>query len=165
MKYVVTISGQEVEVSVDGERISVDGREIVASLDVVPGTPVRQLQLDGCSEGLAFEPAGRGRWAVTRRGERWEIEVLDERTKHIRSLTGGAGGVRGPGALKAPMPGLVVRVHVAAGQRVAAGTGMVVLEAMKMENELRAAMEGVVRSVRVGAGEAVEKGQVLVEFD
>jgi biotin carboxyl carrier protein len=165
MKYVVTIAGQDVEVTVDGERVTVDGRELGASLDVVPGTPVRQLLLDGRAEGLAFEAAGRGRWAVTRRGERWEVEVLDERTTHIRSLTGGAGGVRGPSALKAPMPGLVVRVHVAAGQRVAAGTGMVVLEAMKMENELRAAVDGVVRSVRVGAGEAVEKGQVLVEFE
>ena len=63
------------------------------------------------------------------------------------------------------MPGLVVRVQVEAGQAVAAGTGMVVLEAMKMENELRAATAGTVRSVRVAPGEAVEKGQVLVEFE
>jgi biotin carboxyl carrier protein len=165
VKYVVTVAGQNIEVTVDGDQVTVDGRELGASLGVVPGTPVRQLVLDGRSEGLAFEPAGRGKWAITRRGERWEVEVLDERTRHLRSLTGAAGGVRGPGALKAPMPGLVVRVQVTAGQRVAAGTGVVVLEAMKMENELRAAMDGVVRSIRVAAGEAVEKGQVLVEFE
>ena len=63
------------------------------------------------------------------------------------------------------MPGLVVRVQVEAGQSVAAGAGVVVLEAMKMENELRAATAGTVRTVRVRAGEAVEKGQVLVEFE
>jgi biotin carboxyl carrier protein len=63
------------------------------------------------------------------------------------------------------MPGLVVRVDVVAGQAVAAGAGVVVLEAMKMQNELRAAVPGKVVSVRVQPGQAVEKGQVLVEFE
>jgi pyruvate carboxylase subunit B len=63
------------------------------------------------------------------------------------------------------MPGLVVRVLATAGQRVVPGAGVVVLEAMKMENELKAPAEGVVKVVRVGPGEAVEKGQVLVEFE
>ena len=62
------------------------------------------------------------------------------------------------------MPGLVVRVLVEAGQEVAAGTGVVVLEAMKMENELKATAAGVVGAIKVGAGEPVEKGQVLVEL-
>jgi biotin carboxyl carrier protein len=93
------------------------------------------------------------------------LGVLEERARHIRGLAGAAAGPRGPAALRAPMPGLVVRVQVEAGQRVAAGAGVVVLEAMKMENELRAAGAGVVRTVRVRAGEAVEKGQVLVDFE
>jgi biotin carboxyl carrier protein len=63
------------------------------------------------------------------------------------------------------MPGLVIRVHVTPGQEVAAGAGMVVLEAMKMENELRAGGPATVRAVRVAPGEAVEKGQVLVEYE
>jgi pyruvate carboxylase subunit B len=63
------------------------------------------------------------------------------------------------------MPGLVVRVQVEPGQAVGAGAGLVVLEAMKMENELRSAAAGVVRSVRVKPGEPVEKGQVLVELE
>ena len=63
------------------------------------------------------------------------------------------------------MPGLVVRVQVEAGQPVTAGIGVVVLEAMKMENELRAPVAATVRAIRVRAGEVVEKGQVLVEFD
>jgi len=93
------------------------------------------------------------------------MEVLDERTRHIRSLTSGGNQTRGPAALKAPMPGLVVRVQVEAGATVAVGSGVVVLEAMKMENELRAASAATVRTVRVKPGEAVEKGQVLVEFE
>ena len=110
----------------------------------------------GDAEALGIESAGAGHWAITRRGERTEIEVIDERTRHIRSLTGAGDRPRGPAALKAPMPGLVVRVQVEAGQSVAAGAGVVVLEAMKMENELRAAAAGTVRTVRVSAGEAVE---------
>jgi pyruvate carboxylase subunit B len=63
------------------------------------------------------------------------------------------------------MPGLVARVLVEVGQRVEAGTGVVVLEAMKMENELRAGQAGLVRAIPVSPGQAVEKGQLLVEFD
>jgi pyruvate carboxylase subunit B len=62
------------------------------------------------------------------------------------------------------MPGLVVRVLVEPEQEVAAGAGLVVLEAMKMENELKATAGGVVSAVLAQPGAAVEKGQVLVEF-
>jgi biotin carboxyl carrier protein len=62
------------------------------------------------------------------------------------------------------MPGLVVRVLAAEGATVGPGSSVLVLEAMKMENELKAAVEGVVRAIRVRPGAAVEKGQVLVEF-
>ena len=117
------------------------------------------------SIAVALDPAGPGRWALTRRGERWEAEVVDERTRHIRSLTGGGESARGPAALRAPMPGLVVRVLVEAGQPVAEGAGLVVLEAMKMENELRARAQGVVKAVAVKPGETVDKGQILIELE
>jgi pyruvate carboxylase subunit B len=165
MKYIVAVHGRELEIEVDGERVTVGGRTYTASLGVVAGTPVRQLLLDGQPAALAIESLGGGRWAVTRRGERAELEVLDERTRHIRSLTGGNDKARGPAVLRAPMPGLVVRIQVEAGQSVTAGAGVVVLEAMKMENELRAPSAVVIKSVRARPGEAVEKGQVLVEFE
>ncbi len=165
MKYIVSVQGRAVEVEVDGEQVTVAGRTLTASLRAAAGTPVRQLLLDGRPEAMAVEPAGSGRWIITRRGERSEVEVIDERTRHIRGLTTGSDRPRGPTALRAPMPGLVVRVQVEAGQPVAAGIGVVVLEAMKMENELRAPVAATVRAIRVRAGEVVEKGQVLVEFD
>ena len=93
------------------------------------------------------------------------MEALDERTHAIRALSGAASAPAGPAPLKAPMPGLVVRVNVAVGDEVAAGQGLVVIEAMKMENELRAAAAGRVKAVRVAVGEAVEKGQLLVEME
>jgi biotin carboxyl carrier protein len=165
MKYIVSVAGREVEVEVDGDQVTIAGRLHTAAVSSAPGSPVRQLLLDGRAESLAVEGAGGGRWAITRAGDRWELEVVDERTRHIRSLAGSSDRARGPAALKAPMPGLVVRVQVEPGQTVAAGAGIVVLEAMKMENELRASTPAVIKSVHARLGEAVEKGQVLVEFE
>jgi acetyl/propionyl-CoA carboxylase alpha subunit len=159
------VGGHMVEVELDGDRVTVDGRTYSASLRVISGTPLRQLLLDDRPLTLAMEPMGRGWWALTRSGERWEVEVLDERTRHIRSLTGTVEQRRLADVLRAPMPGLVVRVHASPGDRVSAGSGIVVLEAMKMENELRVHASAVVKAVRVAPGEAVEKGQVLVEFE
>ncbi len=165
MKYIVTVLGRDLEVEIDGDQVTVAGRSHAGTLGTVPGNPMRQLLLDGRPESVAVEAMGGGRWAVIRAGERWEVEVVDERTRHIRSLAGTADQARAHAALKAPMPGLVIRVHVTPGQEVAAGAGMVVLEAMKMENELRAGGPATVRAVRVAPGEAVEKGQVLVEYE
>jgi biotin carboxyl carrier protein len=165
MKYVVLVDGRTIEVDVDGERITVAGHTHTATLGAIPGTPLRQLLLDGRPLTLAVEALGRGRWTLIPGGERWEVEVLDERARHIRSLTGASDPRRSADVLRAPMPGLVVRVQVRAGDKVSAGTGLVVLEAMKMENELKASAPGVVKKVRVTPGAAVDKGQVLVEFE
>jgi pyruvate carboxylase subunit B len=165
MNYHVSVGDREHLVSVDGERITVDGQAVVATLVPVAGTPVRQLFLDGASWMLTVDPVERGRWEVGWRGDRWEVEVVDERTRHIRSLAGPGRARSGGGALKAPMPGLVIRVLVEPGQSVEAGQGVVVLEAMKMENELKAPAAGVVRAVRAEVGRAVEKGEVLVELE
>ena len=164
MKYFVTLAGREIPVEVDGGRVTVDGREVEAHLTAVPGTPLRHLLLDGASLTLATEAGEPGEWRLLVHGSRHEIQVVDERTRHIRSLTGGGAARAGLSPLRAPMPGLVVRVLVAPGQAVEPGQGLIVLEAMKMENELRAAAAGVVREVRVQPGVAVDKGQVLVEF-
>jgi biotin carboxyl carrier protein len=164
MKYLVTVAGREVEVEVDGDRVTAAGSTRAATLRTVGGTPARQLLVDGRPTVVTLRSTGRGQWTLGRAGDRWEAEVVDERTRHIRSLTAGSTAARGPATLRAPMPGLVVRVLVEAGQEVAAGAGVVVLEAMKMENELNAPSAGVVGAIRVGAGEPVEKGQVLVEF-
>lgn len=165
MKYFVDLGGREIAVEVDGDRVTIDGRSYHVALQPVGGTPLRQLTVDGRPRLLAVQALARGRWLLGTGGERREVEVVDERTRHIRSLTARATASAGGGVLKAPMPGLVVRIQVEPGAAVQAGAGVLVLEAMKMENELRAAGPGVVRAVRVQPGQAVEKGQVLVEFD
>src|SRR2546429_7461398 len=91
-------------------------------------------------------------------GERIEVTVEDERDRATppQGRTGGA--VAGGGTVRAPMPGLVLRVEVAEGQRVDAGAGLVVVEAMKMENGLRAGRAAVGEKVHVAGGQAGGKG-------
>src|SRR5712671_3980789 len=82
-----------------------------------------------------------------------------------RELSAANAAPTGPAPIIAPMPGLIVRVNVSVGDRVEAGQGIVVMEAMKMENELRATAAGTVWSINVTSGTAVEKGALLVELD
>ena len=164
MKYFVTIRGREIAVDIEGDRVRLDTGEETAHLSPVPGTPLRHLLLGRISLTLLMDRRGAGEWLLGLAGAQHEVRVVDERTRHIESLTG-RGEVRaGPSILKAPMPGLVVRILVSPGQPVEPGQGLLVLEAMKMENELRATAPGVVAAIPVVPGQAVEKGQFLIEF-
>ncbi len=165
MRYFVTIGERVFEVDVlDGGRVTVDGRETVAGL--AGDGPLRHLLLDGRSYPLLAEPAGpRGQWTLRIDGHRFTAEALDERTRAIRDMTSGTRQSRGPLVVRAPMPGLVLRIEVETGQTVQAGQGIVIMEAMKMENELRADGGGIVSRILASPGDAVEKGTVLVEFE
>jgi biotin carboxyl carrier protein len=164
VKYFVRIGARTFEVELDGKRVVVDGVVADAHLAAIPGTPLYHLLLGGQSWTVAAEPlaGGEGRWALGVVGERIEVEVEDERTRQLQALTGTPGTPGAGATIQAPMPGLVVRVEVAVGQRVEPGAGLVVVEAMKMENELRAPRAGIVREVHVAAGQAVERGAPLV---
>jgi biotin carboxyl carrier protein len=95
-------------------------------------------------------------------GYRFEIEVRDPRRWSRRSSGRGSGGVQ---TITAPMPGKVVRVLVAPGEAVEAGQGMVVVEAMKMQNEMKAPRAAKVLSVPVKPGATVAAGEVLVTIE
>ena len=117
MKYFVTIEDREVEVAVDGERVTVNGRTVIVHQSLIPGTPLHQVMIDGRPVLVPLERLGPGRWVVTSWGERREATVLDERARHIQSLVRQAEpGARG-GVVRAPMPGLVLRIPVSVGPR------------------------------------------------
>ena len=165
MKYVVDLNGLRSEVVVDGESVTLDGHTAPARVDEIEGTPVRLVTIGSEVHRVVLRRgASRGSYTLWVDGFRFEGEALDERTRAIRDITADAVRSTGPASLVAPMPGLVVRVNVAPGDSVQAGQGIVVMEAMKMENELRAHAAGVVKNVMVEAGKAVEKGTLLVEF-
>ena len=165
MRYFVTVGKQTFEVELGEERIVIDGQAVNAELQHVAGTLLRRLSLDGESHRVvAVAGEQRGTWQLQLDGERVLLEVVDERTRAIRAMTAHSSGPKGPKPVKAPMPGMVVRIEVEPGQQVAAGQGVVIIEAMKMENELKADAAGVVSKILVTPGTAVEKGAVLVEF-
>jgi pyruvate carboxylase subunit B len=164
MRYYVEVEGRTVVVEVGAEGVSVDGRPVSAELERVAGTDVRSLLLDGASHRMVARRGAAGEWNIHLRGRAYAARAVDERTRAIREMTGKEARHAGPRPLKAPMPGLVVKVEVAEGDAVLPGQGLVIVEAMKMENELRAEAGGRVSRVRVQPGQAVEKDQVLVEF-
>jgi len=165
MKYHVLIGDRTVEVDLSGDQPRVDGRPIQAELVTVPGTPIHHLRIDQTSRSLIGRPGERrGTWHLTIEGQPVSAEVVDERTKAIRAMAG-VEETASAGTLVAPMPGMVVRILVEPGQTVAAGQGVIVVEAMKMENELRSPAAGVVAHVAVSAGQAVEKGALLIVFE
>ena len=166
MKYVVDVGGQSVEVELDGEQVRVDGLALPASLSELAGTPVALLSLgDSVHRVVVTRDSAKGRYVLSLDGRRYDVEALDERTRAIRQLSSSASGPKGPAPLVAPMPGLIVRVSVEVGASVQPGQGLVVMEAMKMENELRSSSAGVVKAIRATPGAAVERGAVLVELE
>ena len=164
-RYAVALSGKQHEVVIGpGDAVTVDGRRYEASLASAGAAAGHSLLMNGASHDLLARHAGPGAWEIEADGRVFAVEVLDERAAAVRRLSGAAKGPRSVPSLKAPMPGLVVRIAVAPGETVAAGDRVAIIEAMKMENELRAAADACVAKVLVSPGQAVEKDQVLVEF-
>mgnify|MGYP002779406079 CR=1 FL=1 len=162
MRYFVTIAGSTVEVDLSGPHPLVDGGRVDAELITLPGTETRSLRVGGESHTTVVRPgAKRGQWKVAVNGRFLDAEVLDERTRTIREMTGTA-EVATARVIAAPMPGLVVRINVQPGDTVRAGQGLIAVEAMKMENELKAPADGIVSRIEVTVGQTVEKGVTLV---
>ena len=144
--------------------VTVDGKPLSVDFARVEGGPVRSLLVDGASYALVARRLEAGVWDIHLRGRRIKAEVVDDRTRAVREAMGSVIKPHGPRPVVAPMPGLVVRVEVGEGDTVRTGQGLVIVEAMKMENELRAEGPCVVTRVHVGEGDAVEKDQLLVEL-
>jgi len=166
MKYVVEVNGRRLDIEIrDGEAI-VDGVKYSVSMQSVAGTPVRIVGVnDAVHRVVLRERVARGRYRMWLDGRRYDAEALDSRARAIRDMQASVAKPSGPAPLRAPMPGLIVQLRVKVGDTVTAGAGLVVMEAMKMENELRTVAAGKVRAVHVTVGSAVEKGALLVELE
>ena len=164
MKYTVEVAGQTVEVEVDGERVVVNGQPAAVRLGGRRGDATRSLVGGKESRPFVATREGRGTWQLSADGVKLGVTVLDPRAQAMKQAGGGA-SLQRASQLKAPMPGLVVRVLTEAGHQVDAGQPLVVIEAMKMENELKASGAGRVKNVLVAPGARVEKGAVLIELE
>jgi biotin carboxyl carrier protein len=159
----------QVEASGDGYAVTVSGRTYQVHAKLVR-VGVIDLDLDGERRGLAYVAVdGLRRWVALGANARFGCGEAAGQTYVLSVPDPGRRPRRahavGPSALEAQMPGLVRAVLVAAGQPVALGQALILLEAMKMEIRVTAPVAGVVRRVSVTAGQAVERGQALIELD
>ena len=164
MRYWVRVRERTFEVEIEGDAVRVDGRPLDVEACGIEATDVYSFLIGHASHRVVARPSGRGAWDLHLRGRRERVEVLDDRTRSLRKMRGSGEEASGPRALRAPMPGLVVKVGVREGDVVEAGAGLLVMEAMKMENELSARTRARVGAVLVTDGQPVDKGQILVEL-
>ncbi len=162
MKYITTVEGKQFVVEIiDEKHVSVDGKIYNIDFETVSGQPVYSLIVDGRSHE-AYVQQGDDNWQVLMRGRLYPVNVEDEREKRLRAAAGGGVAETGEFHLKAPMPGLVVAVPVSEGQEVTKGQVLLILESMKMQNELKAPRDGKVSRIKVKSGESVEQKQALL---
>src|SRR6266496_1219239 len=162
MKYITTVEGKQFLVEViDEKHVSVDGKVYEVDFESVSGQPVYSLIVDGRShESYIYQ--GEENWQVLLRGRLYPVTVEDEREKRLRAAAGGGVAETGEFHLRAPMPGLVVAISVTEGQSVKKGQVILILESMKMQNEIKAPRDGTIGRIRVKAGETVEQKQMLL---
>lgn len=162
MKYTCIVGEQTYEIRPGANQtLEINGEPHHVDFQTIEQGALYSLLLDNRSWQVLVEREG-DEYRISIDGEFHVVTVQDERTRKIQKALSRAAKDSGEFVLKAPMPGLVRGIPVQAGQEVQKGQGLVILEAMKMENELRAPRGGVVQDIRVKPGDAVELGQALV---
>ncbi|HWS22846.1 MAG TPA: biotin/lipoyl-containing protein [Anaerolineales bacterium] len=161
MKYITTINNRDYTVEIINEKqVSIDGKLMDVDFVALTGQPVYSLIIDGKShEAYIYEEDNQIQ--VQLRGFQYNADVIDEREKRLRDNSDSGLG-SGEYVLKAPMPGLVISVPVREGDPVIKGQVLIILESMKMQNELKAPRDGVITRIKVEQGHTVEQKQQLV---
>jgi len=162
MKYIATVGDQEFTVDVNrrGE-VTVDGKPYAVDIQGVGSHGLYSIIIDDRSYDV-FIDEGDEDYLVVLWGGLFEVKVQDERTRRLAGLRRGPVAPVGEVLIKAPMPGVVVRVLVSEGQPVETGDILVVLESMKMQNEFKSPRPGVVHNIRVAVGDKVDQDQIMV---
>jgi biotin carboxyl carrier protein len=165
MKYVTTVNDKEYAIEViDDHHVRIGDRLIQVNFEPVSGQPVFSLIMDGKSYESFIYEGDEDSWQVLLRGRLFQVKVEDEREKRLRVAASGGVSEGGEFMMKAPMPGLIVALVVEEGQEVEKGQVLVILESMKMQNELKAPRAGKIGRIRVKAGESVEQKQTMLSI-
>ena len=175
MRYIASLGAQRFTISIDDtgpqRQMTLDGIEhAVDWLRIASGAGtgaerysllINNHSYEVVVRRLEADDEGGQRYELLIGGQPYEVRLEDERERALASLAGGA-HESGDATVKAPMPGLVVSLPVAPGERVQRGQTVAVLEAMKMENDLGAPRAGIIKEIKVAQGQAVNQGQALV---
>jgi biotin carboxyl carrier protein len=164
IKYIAEVDGLEIPVEIIDEHHICFGQETLeVDFAAVNGQPLYSLIVNGESyEGYVY-PEERG-WQVLLLGRSYSVIIEDERERRLRTSDRNFASTVKEFILKAPMPGLAIAVPVSEGQYVEKGQILVILESMKMQNELRAPHTGKVARLRVKAGDNVQQKQILLNL-
>jgi biotin carboxyl carrier protein len=162
MKYITTINGQEYTIEIlDEHQVIIDGRKLEVDFNSVSGQPIYSMLVDGRSfEGFVY--TGEDSWEVLLMGRQFPVQVEDEREKRLQAAAGRTISESGEYQMKAPMPGMIVSIPVAENQEIQKGQVLVILESMKMQNELKSPRDGIISRIRIKPGETVEQKQTLL---
>lgn len=163
MRYYARAGEREYVVDIEDDRVLVDGEAVEVNIEQIGADELYSVLFGGRSYELLIEPR-RYSYDITLQGELHSIQVEDERTRRMnanRKLLLPEGEL----AILAPIPGLVVKVLVAENDEIEEGQPLLLLEAMKMENELRALRPGRIKQVKVAAGQRVEQHAVLIVLE
>lgn len=161
MKYYARVDNNEYEVEIEDGKVLVNGKPINVDLVRSGATELYSMLLDGHSYEMLVN-ADRFNYQINVRGVQLQVQVEDERGRRLNRARRLPTLPEGELAITAPIPGLVVRVLVQQGETIEEGQPVLLLEAMKMENELRAVRGGVVKNVMVTAGQRVDQNAPLI---
>ncbi|MFB6098853.1 MAG: biotin/lipoyl-containing protein [Salinibacter sp.] len=161
--YRALVDDRAFDIAIQDDQLLVDGEAKDYAFEVLREGYVSMI-VDGQSLPVSVEPTGADTLRITIDGRRTEVQVKDERDLLVEEFGLGEDEAAG-GEVRAPMPGLVLEVLVEEGDEVGVDEGLLVLEAMKMENELKAPSGGVVRSIHASSGDAVDKEALLIEIE
>jgi biotin carboxyl carrier protein len=164
MSYVATIDEREVTISIEelggsNYKVSIDGAEHVVDAQRITGNLWSVLYGNESFE-VDVTPLPAEEYEVLINGDCHKFTLMNEQRRAM--IRAGGKGSAGKAMLTSPMPGKVVKLLVKEGQEVAAGQGVIVVEAMKMENELKSALAGKVKEIFVEEGQVVESGAKLL---
>ncbi|MFC2131310.1 acetyl-CoA carboxylase biotin carboxyl carrier protein subunit [Bacteroidota bacterium] len=151
----------------DNPNILVNGNPYQVDLMKQSGKNIYSFSVNNRMCQIEFELNELGKSQVTLDGLIFDIDITDETKKLLNQYIKqtGAGDAAGAGVIKAPMPGLIVKILVEKGQKINKGDKVIIIEAMKMENVLQSTISGVIKSVKVHEGQAVDKDAVMVEIE
>lgn len=162
MKYVTTVGDTSFALAInrDGELVVND---VTHALDfkAIDEAGLYSIIVDNASYEVLIEESD-GEYRVLIDGVLYQARVVDERASRLAAAAGAFGPASGELLIKSPMPGLIVQVPVKEGDVVKKGQVVVILESMKMENELKAPRDGTIGSIKVAQRQAVEQGQALL---
>lgn len=166
MKYIARVNESEfvldLKLNSESQKIHVEGEDYQVEVEPLSKHHVLTRINGRVFDVLVTETGPVAETMVN--GKICRVQITPEKLQHIKQLSGAEAAASGPKPVKAPMPGLVLKILVKEGQKVHRRDGLLVIEAMKMENEIRAERDCQIKKIFVREGEAVDKEQLLIEL-